>query len=76
METMKTQSPFNVVVTENVNIRLSDTGPIERIEKKILFTGIVTAYDDKNAELQGIVKAFVANPKMNTQEVNAVTRLF
>ena len=46
---MKTQNIYNVVVTENVNVKDATTGQIEKIQKRILFAGAIAAYDAANA---------------------------
>lgn len=48
---MKEQEVYNYVVTESVKNK-DDNGQIESVDKNILGTGQVTAYDDASAKVQ------------------------
>ncbi len=75
---MKTQNVYNVVVTENVNVKDATTGQIEKIRKNILFSGVVAAYDSDNAKLQATQKALktAAGKTADMEEVAAIASPF
>lgn len=66
---MKTQSIFNYVVTENVNVKDAATGQIEKVEKKILGQGTIAAYTPENAKVQAQQKAKTTGADMAEVEV-------
>jgi len=72
---VKTQSIFQYAVTENINVKDAKSGQIEKIEKKILGSGIIAAYDEKNAGVQAQKLAKIP-ATVDMSEVEVVVRPF
>ena len=69
---MKTQEIFSYVVTENINVKDATTGQIEKVDKNILGSGTIAAYDEANARL----KAIVGLTPTNIDEMEVLVRPF
>lgn len=70
---MKTQQPYNYIVTEDVFVT-GATGLVEKTIQKILGRGTVTAYDDANARIQATLAVDMKD--VDVTEVQVLVRPF
>jgi len=71
---MKEQQEFDYVVTEDVPVKGAETGLVEKMRKRILGKGTITAYDSDNAKIKA--QAVTDISKADIDEVKVKIRPF
>ena len=70
---MKQKNVYEYIVTEDKPVK-NAAGQIEKMDQKILGQGVVSAYDETNAQLQAALKVDLKD--CDVSEVRVITRSF
>ncbi len=69
MSETSTEVVYDVLVTEDIEVRHDASGVLLKIEKEVLFSGQVSAVDEQAAEIKAIREVKKADSDPNMMEV-------